>query len=57
MVETYFAEFYDEKKHGYIRQEIELQALSAQNMADILRAMYGNDICIYAIYKIARDWE
>lgn len=37
--------------------ELELQALSAQNMADLTRKLYGENITILAIYKLCDDWK
>lgn len=37
--------------------ELELQALSAQNMADMTRKLYGENIRILSIYKLCDDWK
>ena len=36
---------------------VELQALSPQNMADLTRKLYGENIKILAIYKLCDDWK
>jgi hypothetical protein len=37
--------------------ELELQALSAQNMADLTRKIYGENIQILAIYELCNSWK
>jgi hypothetical protein len=56
-VSEYKAIFEDSEKHGAVRLEIELQALNAQNMADMTRKIYGEQINLIAIYKLCDDWK
>ena len=57
MVSTYKARLCDAEKHGEIPMEIELQALSAQNMADAIRNLYGEKVQILEICEIREDWK
>lgn len=57
MVKTYIAKFFDLRRHGEIMQEVECEASSAQDMANIVRSNFGADIEIYAIYECVSDWE
>lgn len=56
-VRSYKATFCDTDNHGDIPLVIELQALSAQNMADCLRNMYGGSVRILEICEIKDDWK
>lgn len=56
-VRSYKATICDTDKHGNTPLEIELQALSAQNMADCLREMYGANVKILEICEIKGDWK
>ena len=38
-------------------QQIELQALSAQNAADLVRKVYGGNVSIVEISEIKYDWK
>ncbi len=44
-------------KHGNSPLEIVLQALSAQNMADMVRTLYGSGVVIFEISEIKEDWK
>lgn len=57
IVREYKATFCDVDKHGEVPLQIELQALSAQNMADCLREMYGANVKIIEICEIKDDWK
>lgn len=57
MVSTYKATFYATEIHGHTPLVIELQALSAQNMADIIRNLYGENVQINEICEIKEDWK
>lgn len=38
-------------------QRMELQALSAQNVVDMFRNIYGTEIKILQVHKIMEDWQ
>ena len=38
-------------------QRMELQALSAQNVVDMFRNIYGTEIKILQVHKVMEDWQ
>ena len=56
-VRKYKATFLSTDKHGNTPIEIDLQALSAQNMADTIRNLYGENVQITEICEIREDWK
>jgi hypothetical protein len=48
---------FEAAEYGAGKLELELQALSAQNMADLTRKLYGENITILAVYKLCDDWK